>query len=243
MNIKNNTILLTGGTAGIGLELLQQLYTTNRMIVVSRNAANQERIKRDFPGVTAIACDLGQRNAVMQLIKRCVKEFDEINILINNAAIQNNYTFFSESDGFEKIENEIAVNLTSPLFLIYGLLPLLLERDNAAIINISSGLAFAPKASAPVYCGTKAAIHNITKALRYQLETTKIKVFEIIPPLVDTQISKDSNKSKITPKQLVDEFLLNFENDKFESNIGKIKFLRILTRLAPKFADRLLKNG
>lgn len=243
MNITNNTILLTGGTSGIGLELLKQLYRDNKMIVVSGNPSNIEKVKKDYRDIMGIVCDLGNKDSVKQLIKKCLHEFNEVNILINNAAVQNNYSFISEENAFEKIENEVTVNLISPLFLIYGLLPVLLKNDNAAIINISSGLAFSPKASAPVYCGTKAAIHNITKALRYQLEDAKIKVFEIIPPLVDTRLSKGSNKSKITPKQLVGEFLSNFQKDKLESNIGRIKFLRILTRLAPKVADRLLKEG
>ncbi len=243
MNIKNNTILLTGGTSGIGFELLRQLYDNNKIIVVSGNPSNLEKVKLEYPDIIGIICDLGKIDSVKQLIDNCLNDFHEVNILINNAAIQNNYSFLSEKEGFDKIENEIAINLISPLFLIFGLLPLLLKNNNAAIINISSGLAFSPKASAPVYGGTKAAIHNISKALRYQLEDTAVKVFEIIPPLVDTPLSKGSSKSKITPKQLVDKFLSDFQKDKFESNIGKIKFLRILNRLAPKFADSLLKKG
>ena len=243
MIIANNTILITGATSGIGHELVRQLYKFNKLIVVSGNSSNLEKLRTDYPGITVITCDLGKMNSVKQLISRCLDEFPQLNILINNAAIQNNYSFLCEKDGFDKIENEIAINLVSPLFLIYGILPLLMKNDNAAIVNISSGLAFSPKASAPVYCGTKAAIHNITRALRYQLENTKVKVFEIIPPLVDTPLAKQSNKTKISPKQLVDEFLSDFKKDKMESNIGKIKFLRILLRLAPGFADSLLKRG
>jgi uncharacterized oxidoreductase len=243
MNIKSNTILLTGGTSGIGFELLRQLYDNNNIIVVSSNPSKLEKLKLEYPDITGIVCNLGNIDSVKQLIDKCLNELLGVNILINNAAIQNNYSFLSEKEGFDKIENEITINLISPLFLIYGLLPVLLKNNNAAIINISSGLAFSPKKSAPVYCGTKAAIHNITKALRYQLEDTTVKVFEIIPPLVDTPLSKGSSKSKITPKQLVSEFLSNVQKDKLENNIGKIKFLRILNRLAPKFADRLLKKG
>lgn len=127
--------------------------------------------------------------------------------------------------------------------LIYGLLPLLTTKLNAAIVNISSGLAFAPKKTAPIYCATKSAIHNATKALRYQLETATVKVFEIIPPLVDTPMTEERGKGKILPKQLVDEFIKNFSNDKFESNIGKIKLFRFIQRIFPKLADSILKNG
>lgn len=127
--------------------------------------------------------------------------------------------------------------------IIYGLLPILTTKQNSAIINVSSGLAFAPKKSAPIYCATKSAIHIGTKAIRYQLENFNVKVFEIIPPFVDTAMTKGRGKGKITPKRLVDEFLRNFKNDKLESNIGKTKFLRFIQRIFPKIADKILKNG
>lgn len=127
--------------------------------------------------------------------------------------------------------------------IIYGFLPILITKKDAAIVNVSSGLAFAPKKSAPIYCATKAAIHNATKAIRYQLEDTTVKVFEIIPPIVDTAMTKGRGKGKISPKQLVDEFMKNFKKDIFESNIGKTKILRFIQRLSPKLAESILKNG
>jgi len=162
--------------------------------------------------------------------------------VINNAGISNNYTWTDEKDGYNKIANEICVNFTSPMQIIYGLLPILTTKNNSAIVNVSSGLAFAPKKSAPIYCATKSAIHNGTKALRYQIENTTVKVFEIIPPLVDTAMTEGRGKGKITPKQLVDEFIRNFKNDKFEINIGKTKLLRFIQRISPKIADNILKN-
>jgi uncharacterized oxidoreductase len=244
MRLFNNTILITGGTAGIGLELVRQLYELdNKLIVTSSNALNLKNLKIQFPEIITIVCDLGDYSSVRNLIKICLDDHRNINIIINNAGIQYNYDFTIERNGYDRIENEIRVNLTSPLQIIYGLLPILTLKLSAAIVNVSSGLAFAPKKSAPIYCATKAAIHNGTKALRYQLENTKVKVFEIIPPLVDTDMTAGRGKGKITPKQLVDEFLINFEKDNFESNIGKTKLLRFIQRILPKFADNILKNG
>jgi short-subunit dehydrogenase involved in D-alanine esterification of teichoic acids len=244
MQINKNVILITGGTSGIGLELVRQFYALdNKLIVTSSNRDNLDKLKIKFPNISTIICDLGDSISVRKLIDQCLAKYNDINIVINNAGIQYNYTWTDENDGYKKIENEIQINLTSPMQIIYGLLPLLTTKQNSAMINVSSGLAFAPKKSAPIYCATKSAIHNGTKALRYQLETTTVKVFEIIPPLVDTAMTEGRGKGKISPKQLVDEFIGNLKNDKFESSIGKTKLLRFIQRISPKLADNILKNG
>lgn len=244
MQTNNNVILLTGGTSGIGLEMVRQFYELdNKLIVTSSNQENLGKLKIQFPKIETVVCDLGDNLSVRKLIDKCLSEHNDINIVINNAGIQNNYIWTEEKDGFYKIENEIRVNFTSPMQIIYGLLPLLTTKQNSAVINVSSGLAFTPKKSAPIYCATKSAIHNGTKALRYQLENSTVKVFEIIPPLVDTAMTEGRGKGKITPKQLVDEFLNNFKKDKFESNIGKVKLLKFIQRLLPNVADNLMKNG
>jgi uncharacterized oxidoreductase len=244
MQINRNVILITGGTSGIGAELVQQFYElNNKLIVTSSNQENLDKLKIKYPNISTIACDLGDSLSVRKLIDQCLKEFSGLNIFINNAGIQNNYLWTEEKEGYKKIENEVQINFISPMQIIYGLLPLLTTKQNSAIVNVSSGLAFAPKKSAPIYCATKAAVHNATKALRYQLETTTVKVFEIIPPLVDTAMTQGRGKGKISPKQLVDEFISNFKNDKLESNIGKTKLLRLIQRISPKIADNILKNG
>ena len=141
----------------------------------------------------------------------------------------------------EKIEQEINVNLTAPIKLIALLLPVLQENKNAAIVNVSSGLGLVPKMQAPVYCGTKAGIHIFSKSLRYQLE--KVKVFEIIPPIVDTNMTKGRGNGKITADQLVEEFVKAFAKDEFEVNIGKVKLLKLVNRISPKLAEKIMKNG
>lgn len=240
----NNTILITGGTSGIGFELVRQFYEfENKLIVASSNQLNLDKLKIQFPKIDIIVCDLADNLSVCELIEKCLIEHANINIVINNAGIQSNYNWTDEKNGFNKIENEIRINFTSPMQIIYGLLPLLTTKEKSAIINVSSALAFAPKKSAPIYCATKAAIHTATKALRYQLESTSVKVFEIIPPLVETAMTAGRGKEKILPKQLVDEFMVNFENNKFESNIGKTKLLRIIQRILPKLVDKIMKNA
>jgi uncharacterized oxidoreductase len=244
MYSNNNVILITGGTSGIGFELVRQFYELeNKLIVTSSNPVNLARLKILFPKIEIIVCDLGDSLSVQSLIDKCLTEYMNLNIVINNAGIQNNYTWTLEKEGRYKIENEIQINFISPMQLIYGLLPLLTIKQNSAIINVSSALAFAPKKSAPIYCATKAAIHNGTKALRYQLKCTSVKVFEIIPPLVETAMTTGRGQGKFLPKQLVSQFIINFEKDKFESSIGKTILLRFIQRISPKLADRIMKNG
>ena len=244
MNLSNNTILLTCGTSGIGLELLRKFYSlNNKIIVASSNPENLNNLRTEFPHVSTVVCDLGDTRSVKELLEHCLNTYPELNILINNAGIQYNYNWMVEEDGFHKISRELKINFTSPLYLIYGLLPLLANQREAAVINVSSALAFHPKKSAPVYCASKAAIHNVSKSLRYQLADSTVKVFEIIPPLVDTPMTAGRGSGKLSPKELADEFIRNFKRNKYESYIGKSKVLRLLARISPKIADNMLKNG
>jgi len=151
--------------------------------------------------------------------------------------------FGEEQESLKKIKDEIQINLTAPIELTYRLIPIINQNENASIINVSSGLAFAPKKSAPVYCTTKAGIHIFSKALRYQYENSNLKIFEIIPPLVETDMTKGRGTGKLTPNQLVKEFIRAFKKDKFEVNIGKTKLLRFIKRISPKIADNILKNN
>lgn len=243
MKLNNNTILLTGGTSGIGFELLKKYYNLdNQLIVVSSNKYNLLELQKQFPKIEIMICDLGDVLAVMNLIDICLRKYPQINIVINNAGIQNQYNWLEEKEGQHKIENESRINFISPMQIIYGLLPNLVHQPNAAIVNVSSALAFVPKKSAPVYCATKAALHSFTQSLRYQLENSNIKVFEIIPPLVDTAMTAGRGTKKISPAYLVNKFIANFEKNVLESNIGKTKMLRILQRISPTIAERLLKN-
>ncbi len=244
MKLTDNTILITGGSSGIGLALLKTFYELgNKVIIVARNCEKLNEVKKQFPGIDIFECDLTKQSDLDELVVCIEQNYQNLNMLFNNAAIQYNYDFLTEQNIVNKVDYEVSANLTSTIKLCGLLLPTLLKNENAAIINISSGLAISPKKTAPVYCATKAAIHNFTKAYRYQLEDTNIKVFEIIPPLVATPMTEGRGKNKLTPEKLVVEFLNNFKKNKYESYIGKSKLLKFISRISPKLADRILKNG
>ena len=213
------------------------------MIVASSNPEKLNALHSQFPKISTVVCDLGNPDRVRKLLEHCLNTYPEINILINNAGMQYTYNWLEEEDGFSKISKEIRVNFTSPMHLTYGLLPQLSKKTEAAIINVSSALAFHPKRSAPIYGASKAALHNASKSLRYQLKGTSVKIFEIIPPLVDTPMTEGRGKGKLSTREVVDEFMGNFKRNRYESSIGKTKWLRLIGRIFPWLADNMLKNA
>jgi uncharacterized oxidoreductase len=245
MNTTNNTILITGGSSGIGLALAKSFIALkNNVIITGRDLSKLEAVKNEIPEISTFQCELTDTNSLDELVTFIKHQHPDINVLINNAAIQYNYNFIDGENLLNKIDYEISANLTAPIKLTTLFLPILLKNNESAIINVSSGLAISPKKSASVYCATKSAIHSFTKTLRYQLNDTNVKVFEIIPPLVETPMTEGRGKSKkISPEQLVNEFMKNFKANNFESYIGKSKLLQQIHRLSPKLADKIMKNG
>lgn len=242
MTISGNKILITGATSGIGEALTKQfLELDNHIIAVGRNAEKLSQLANLDKRIIPFRCDLSHASQRDDLVLFVEQHHSDFNVLINNAGIQYNYHFLAEKQALVKIQHEIEVNLTAPISLIALLLPILQSNPNAAIVNVSSGLGLVPKMAAPVYCGTKAAIHIFSQALRYQLEET-IKVFEIIPPLVDTQMTKGRGSGKISPEQLATAFIRAFRKDIYEVNIGKVSLLKWINRISPKLAARIMKG-
>jgi uncharacterized oxidoreductase len=242
MKIQGNKILITGATSGIGEALLKRFVSLdNQIIAVGRNEERLKILSKLDERIIPFKCDVSNSEDLDRLILFVEQHHPDTNTLINNAGIQYNYHFPDEAQLLRKIEQEININFLAPIKLIALLLPILKTNDNASIINVSSGLGLVPKMQAPVYCGTKGGIHIFSKSLRYQLKHTK--VFEIIPPIVDTKMTKGRGKGKISPEELADEFIRAFKKDKYEINIGKVKLLKFINRILPKVAERIMKQG
>lgn len=246
--IRGNTVLITGGSSGIGLAFAKRfLQTGNRVIITGRNAEKLANVQADYPEIITEVADMADLEALQKLVDR----HPDVNIVINNAGIQYNYDFVDPTVPIEFIETELKTNLIAPLQLTKLILLQLLMQPKAAIVNMSSGLGLVPKQNAPVYCGSKAGLHIATKALRWQLEATSVKVFEVIAPLVDTPMTAGRGKGKITPDALVDEFWKVFCHawchpnlqHQYEIPIGKVKLLLALQRWLPKLAEKILRPG
>lgn len=242
MKLAGNKVLITGGNKGIGLALAEKfLKLNNQVIITGRNETDLFAVKKEFPEIHIIKCDLTKSEELDKLTLFIENEHSDLNILINNAGIQYNYSFSEAQQLLQKIAYETNINFLAPVTLTALLLPILESNSNAAIVNVTSALAIVPKIVAPIYSANKAGLHIFTKTLRLQLKT--IKVFEIIPSLVDTAMTKGRGKNKISPEKLVDEFITAFKNNTYEVRIGKVKLLLLLHRISPKLANRIINKA
>ncbi|MBU2915427.1 SDR family oxidoreductase [Reichenbachiella agariperforans] len=241
MKLTGNKILITGGSRGIGLAMAERfLQMGNQVIITGRNAFALNSLAKRLPALEVYLCDLTKTDDIQALIRHIQHQHSDLNILINNAGVQFNYHIPEQPNVTHWVYEEMETNLIAPILLTNGLLPVLERNPNCAIVNVTSALAFVPKQSAPIYAVTKSGLHTYTQVLRYQLED-RMKVFELIPSLVDTAMTEDNEGMKISPETLVDEFMRGLKKDTYEINIGKVKLLRLLHRLAPTVALRMMR--
>lgn len=238
MRTSGHTVLITGGASGIGFALAKQFHAAgNKVIIVGRNTDSLKGAAAALPGITTMSADI----SIPADRKRLATEFPDTSILINNAGIQHNVPITESCNS--QIEHELQVNFLVPVLLTKDFLPALSKHQESAIINISSALAVVPKESAPIYCASKAALHSFSKTLRWQLEGSSVRVFDILPPLVATPMTAGRGNGKISPAKLAREFWSGFKSDTFEMKIGKSKLLCLINRIAPPIAERIIRKG
>ncbi|TYL42916.1 SDR family oxidoreductase [Dickeya sp. ws52] len=185
MNMTGNTILITGGGSGIGLGLAAAFYRRgNQVIIAGRHETTLRQAAALFPGMVWRVLDQRDPLAVSAFVAQLTQDYPALNVLINNAGIQR-HEDLTQPDP-QLINDTISTNLLGPLWLTSALTPHLLEQSQAAVLNVTSELAFLPQALTPTYCASKAALHSYTEALRCQLRQTSVRVVEIIPPWVQT---------------------------------------------------------
>lgn len=188
MRISGNTILITGGTSGIGRALAEAFYAEgNQVIVTGRRQHLLDEITAVNPKMKAIALDVEDSAAIDSFAQQLKIDRPDLNVVIHNAGIMRSESV--QNGSVADAETTVTTNLLAPIRLTAVLLPLLLRQPQSAIITVSSGLAFVPIAMNPTYCATKAAIHSYTQSLRYQLRNTAVQVIEIIPPYVQTELT------------------------------------------------------
>jgi uncharacterized oxidoreductase len=194
MQINGNTILITGGGSGIGRALAEAFHSEgNQVIIAGRRKKVLDATIAANPGMKAALLDIENGEALRGFAEQLKHDYPSLNVVIHNAGIMRPE---SVQDGVvSNAEATIATNLLGPIRLTAALLPFLLKQPNAAIMTVSSGLAFMPLAMTPTYCATKAAIHSYTQSLRCQLRGTSAQVFELIPPYVQTELMGPSQGS------------------------------------------------
>jgi uncharacterized oxidoreductase len=242
MRLSNNTILITGGASGIGFELVKQLSALNNTILITgRDPLKLEKAKKQFPLIHTYQSDVSDPQAILSLFNKVTKDFPDLNILINNAGVMKTINLHDKDDDLVELTKEIDINLHGPIRMTKKFLSHLKTKPTAAIVNVSSGLAFTPLPMSPVYCATKAAVHSFTLSLRVQLKNSKVKVFELAPPATQTELLGDFNAedmkgiSIMKVEKMVEAAIHGIQNDQFEIRPGQSNQLKFMSRVAPQF--------
>ena len=185
MNLSNNKILITGGGSGIGLGLTERfIQENNAVIICGRRESVLEEVAGRFENVITYRCDLSNESGRTELFHWIASEHPDLNVLVNNAGIQN-WMHISQEDFYERAKHEIETNIAAPLHLTSLFIQL---KKLKTIINVSSGLAFVQLAKVPVYCATKAFLRSFTLSLRHMVKEQDIEVIEMIPPALNTDL-------------------------------------------------------
>jgi len=245
MKLTGNTILITGGSSGIGLAFAKKLSELgNEVIITGRNQDRLDAAVKETPKLIAIRSDAGSAKATAELARDVKAKYPAINVLFNNAGIMV-YKNLAAFEDLDKLTSEIDINLSGPIRLVSALIDSL-KANKGTIINVSSGLAFVPLQAAPVYCATKAAMHSYTISLRQQLAEHGVEVVELMPPAVKTELAPlpdDGSVKVISAEQLVDATLKALEKGKAEIRPGQANQLRFMSRVAPNFIAGQLAKG
>lgn len=239
MKSTNNTILISGGTAGIGFEIAKLLTAKgNHVIITGRDQKRLDAAVAKLDNVTGILFDTTQEIEVDHLVSRIAADFPTLNVVINNAGLAYTYDATAGEKSWEKAAEEMNTNYISLIRLTEKLLPHLRKQEAAALVNVSSIVAIAPGLRLLTYSASKAAVHSYTQGLRLALKDTSIKVFELMPPLVNTDFSKEIGGAEngIPPLQVATEFAEAFENDTYEIHVGGTAQVYELARTSPLVA-------
>ncbi|HTK38268.1 MAG TPA: SDR family NAD(P)-dependent oxidoreductase [Pyrinomonadaceae bacterium] len=221
MQLSGNTILVTGGASGIGLAIATRfLETGNEVIICGRREDKLNEAAAQCAGLRTRICDLASDKERKSLVQWAIREFPNLNVLVNNAGIQRALDLRG-NEAWESTHSEIAINLEAPIELSRLLYPHLMQQPSAAILNVTSGLSFVPLANVPVYCATKAALHSFTLSLRQQLSGGPVEVIEIIPPAVDTDLQAPGlHKFGVNVDEFADAVFLGLEAGESEIAYG-----------------------
>lgn len=240
MHLTNNTILITGGTSGIGYEFTRQLLELNNTVIVTgRDATKLQELKKRFPNVHTFQSDVSDPAAIARLQEQITTNFPSLNILINNAGEMRRINLRDPANTTGDIAREIDINLSGPIRMIQQFLPHLANQTSAAIVNVSSGLALVPFPLAPIYGATKAGLHSYSRSLRVQLRNTGIKVFELVAPGAKTPLNDKfagdvDSKSLMDVDKLVNAAIKGIQGGKPEIYPGLARVIKLLSQLAPQ---------
>lgn len=243
MKLTNRTILITGGSAGIGLAFaLKFLELGNRVIVTGRRQAVLDDVKAKHPALHTVQSDVADPAQISALAQTIKRDFPKLDVLVNNAGISRYKNLSVSASDLADLMTEVNVNVGGVIRMTSAFIDLL-KVNKGTLINVSSALAYVPLPCLPIYCATKAAIHSYTQSLRFQLEDTGVEVIELMPPAVRTEMTADlpdEGLTLITTDKLVALSIASLKRGAIEVRPGQSAQLALFRRVAPDFINRQL---
>jgi uncharacterized oxidoreductase len=241
MELRNNTILITGGASGFGLEFATRLIELgNTVIITGRNHEKLAGVKSRLPKVHIFQSDVSRPEDIRALYEQVIRQFPDLNILINNAGEMRKISLHDQTLDLNDIVRELDINLSGPIRMVRQFLPHLKTKSKAAIVNVTSGIALVPFPISPIYGASKSGLRSYTKSLRVQLQHTPIKVFELVAPGAATTLSDKfaglegfNSKLLMDPGKLIAAAIKGLQKDTLEIYPGIARVLKVMSRLAP----------
>lgn len=246
MNIQNKKVLVTGGGSGIGFAIAKAFADKgNQVILFGRTEDRLKAAVAQLPNASYIVGDVTSENDVLQLVKQVKENYGSLDILVNNAGTGRPQPLDASQGIYETAKFEIEINYLSVLRLTELLLPVLKASKEAAIINIQSIVSYVPNTFLATYSATKAALHSYSQSLRIVLQQSAphVKVFEVFPPYVDTDLAKGIEADKLAPSEVADDIIHAVENEIYAVRNGKTKDLYQLFRQSPEEALKVLNTA
>jgi uncharacterized oxidoreductase len=247
MKLTGRTILITGGSAGIGLaSALKFLELDNQVIVTGRRQSALDALKERYPQLHTVQNDVSDPAQISMLAKRVKAGYPKLDVLMNNAGIMLHKNLKVPATDLDGLMAEMNINVGGVIRMTSAFIDIL-TANKGTVINVSSALAFVPLPSAPIYSATKAAVHAYTQSLRFQLEETGVEVIDLMPPGVETDLAAKLSEGEgiglMTTDELIKHSLAGLKAGKVEIRPGQSNQLALLRRVAPEFINRKLWNA
>lgn len=242
MRLSGKRILITGGGSGIGLELARRLTMDNRVVITGRNLERLARTRAAIPDLSVRRLDVTSEDEGREGIAWLGEELGGLDVLVNNAGLLRGYAL-TDAGASIKSSQDVEVNLLGALRMTRLALPLLRASGSGAVVYISSAVALAAVPGFSVYAATKAAVHSLARSLRAELGPSGIRVFEVLPPVVDTGPVRNLHVPKLSPGAVADAIVAGIERDREEIRVAQIRQLAVIARIMPSLADRLVTRA
>ena len=238
---KERVAVISGGSSGIGRSFVAALHAEGYQIFTcGRDEEKLRRVEMEFPGVQTFVCDMADVDAIRAFAAFVQSSRPGIDLLVSNAGLMREVDFSDPAIASAELLSEVEINLGGPIQLIASFMPALRAAAPSNIIVVSSGYAFAPATRAPVYSAAKAGLRSFCKGLRRQLAGLRIGVTEVAPPLVDTPSVSHRSGTKLSPDDVARAALEGVRRGRPDILPGSVRWLPLLLRIAPGFAERLV---